>query len=90
MRKIFYLFAIMCAFIIPNTSFAFEKDGEIFEADPPIESEESGFSYHFTGNAEEEGALQLFVKAIEIESDPTANELNQITPAAGVKLKFEF
>lgn len=84
------LLAFLCALLLPITSFAFEADGEIFEPEPTIETDEQGFSLHFSGDAEKEGALKLFVKAYEADDDPTAAELNQITPAAGVKLKFEF
>ncbi len=90
MRYSIPILSLLCAFLMPISTFAFEQDGEIFEPKPTIETEDKSIAYNFSGDAEEEGALQLFVKAFETDTDPTAADLNNITPAAGVKLKFEF
>ena len=58
-----------------------------------IEKEDKGFSYELAGNAEEEGALKLFVKNTTSEHeifDINADDLNRIAPAAGIKIQFEF
>lgn len=58
-----------------------------------MEDDESGFSFMFAGDPEEEGALKLFVKNTKSHNDlydPTADSLSQISPAAGIQLHFDF
>lgn len=53
---------------------------------------QTGLSVHFMGE-EEQGALKLYVKNAASQydlHDPTADALNQISPAAGIQFKFEF
>lgn len=49
-------------------------------------------TYDFIGKDAEEGVVKLFVKNVNNTQsyDPTAEDLNRITPAAGVKLYLEF
>ncbi|NCT40727.1 MAG: hypothetical protein GW778_03580 [Alphaproteobacteria bacterium] len=52
-----------------------------------------GIRYNFAGDAEEEGALKLFVKNTTSQNDlidPSASALSKISPAAGIQLNFEF
>ena len=50
------------------------------------------FEYKLAGNQDKGGAVQFFVKDTMMNgiNDPTAGSLNNIAPAAGVQLSFDF
>ena len=80
--------------IAPQTIVnAAENDDRTLQEQIAMEDDESGFSFMFAGDPEEEGALKLFVKNTKSHNDlydPTADSLSQISPAAGIQLHFDF
>ena len=63
------------------------------ETTPILEEEDKGFTYKFMGDNAEEGVLKLFVKDTTSQHalhDPTSDTLNNITPAAGIQVHFDF
>lgn len=89
----FGILTSLCVFAPQATVNASENDVQSFQQQILLEDDESGFSYQFAGDAEEEGALRLFVKATKSQNDlydPTADTLSQISPAAGIQLQFDF
>jgi len=93
-KKYAILFIFALAFAPISFAHAVEQDADFeFSEQPVFEKEDKGFSYELSGNAEEEGALKLFVKNAASEHeiyDINADDLNRITPAAGIKLQFDF
>ena len=77
-----------------NAVHAVEEGGAKKPADSSkIVEEGDGFAIELGGDPEEEGMLQLFVKDTSSQHalyDPSASELNRISPAAGFQLHFEF
>lgn len=58
-----------------------------------IDVREDKIVYEFAGDAEEEGALRFFLKNARdklASEGPNANDLNDISPAAGIQINFEF
>ncbi|MFK7839368.1 MAG: hypothetical protein AB8B83_03475 [Bdellovibrionales bacterium] len=101
MKNMLYLLVATFIFVCPNLVGANDEIPfeELYADQTPIEelfgSADiiNGFEYHFIGDAEEEGALKLFVINMSSDHDlhdPTANSLSKISPAAGIKLNFEF
>ncbi len=96
MKNIIYSgFLLLTCSILPYANAqAFEPDTQYnFDNDSALEKEGQGFSLELAGDPEEEGALELFVKNTSSEHeihDITADDLNRINPAAGIKLQFEF
>jgi len=76
----------------PHHAIAYDDNFQRSE-EPVLETDDKGFAYHFIGNAEDEGAFKLFLKNTTSDHeliDPTADKMNAIQPAAGIKLQFEF
>lgn len=87
-------FMFLCAAVPVTGAVAVEKNTKGNLAEQGFFAEEDkGFSYELAGDAEEEGALKLFVKNTASDHeiyDISADDLNRINPAAGIKLQFEF
>lgn len=94
-----FLGAMACVLLVPGLGAA--QEGYTYkrhvEDEKPVQLEQqqsldSGLSVRFMGE-EEQGALKLYVKNAASQydlHDPTADALNQISPAAGIQFKFEF
>jgi len=96
MMKIRNTALLLTAFTLIGTlpANAVEQKGAIEETkSQTIKREDKGFSFELAGNAEEEGALKLFIKDTSSKHeihDINADDLNRIAPAAGIKFQFEF
>ncbi len=94
--KIHFLSVMTLLLLIPQLGSA--QDGYGLKNKPKNEKpvlkieENNGLTVRFLGE-EEEGALKLFIKNTTSNydlRDPTADALNEISPAAGIQFKFEF
>lgn len=96
MKKLKYtLCLLLTVTFMPVTKAVAVEETSIkeFPEQPVFEKEDKGFSYGLAEDADEEITLQLFVKDTASERatyDISADDLNRIAPAAGIKIKFGF
>ena len=81
--------------ILPLSAFAAERERPVFvpRERAPLSMSERGAQVSFVGEDEEKGLLEVFVKrqnSMAESTDPLADQLNRIEPAAGVQFRLEF